>query len=38
MAVRQNCRHMAPLPVRDLVRHPGQSYSLELAIKRLRLA
>ena len=36
MAVCQNCRHMAPLPVRELVRRFGQQYPLDLAVKRLR--
>jgi hypothetical protein len=36
MAVCQNCRHMAPLPIRELVQRFGQQYPIELAIRRLR--
>jgi hypothetical protein len=36
MAVCRKCHHMAPLPVRELVRRFGQQYPVDLAMKRLR--
>ena len=36
MAVCRKCHHMAPLPVRELVRRFGQQYPADLAMKRLR--
>ncbi len=36
MAVCVNCQHMAPLPVRDLVRRYGDLFPAELALLRLR--
>jgi hypothetical protein len=36
MAVCLNCQHMAPLPVRDLVRRYGDLFPAEMALLRLR--
>jgi len=36
MAVCLNCRHMAPLPVRDLVRRFGELCPVEMALLHLR--